>query len=157
VAIAIEHHNGIHQVLKGLWPSNAPLFCHMANQDHGAVRRACNPREPISGTAHLTDAPRGTLKAAKRCSLDGVNDQERGVCGEERLSDRTDFALCKQLNPLGCWPLHQAEPLGAICNLGGRLFTGCVEDASTSGCDPRRRLQEEGALSDPWFATKEHE
>ena len=38
---------------------------------------------------------------------------------EERLTDRADFVLCKELHAFCGRAVHQAESLRTICNLRG--------------------------------------
>jgi hypothetical protein len=127
----------------------------VTHKDHRAVRCASSAGEPVGGAAHLTNAASRTLKSAERCGLNGVNNQERRACEHQRLADRANFALRKELNPLRRWALHQAESFSAIRNLRRRFFTRCIEDATTRHSDTRRRLKEERALSNARLSTEQ--
>ena len=147
MAIAVQHHHRIHKVLQRLRSRDAPFFGDVANEDHRAVGCTSSTGEPVGGAAHLTNAASRTLKSAERCGLNRVNDQEGRPCEHQRLADRANFALRKELNPLRRRTLHQAEPLGAIRDLRRRLFARCIKNATTRRSDPRRRLKKQRALS----------
>jgi hypothetical protein len=147
VAIAVQHHHRIHKVLQRLRSRNAPLLGDVANEDHRAVRCTSGASEPVGGATHLTNAARRTLKSAERCGLNRVNDQEGWPCEHQRLADRANFALRKELNTLRRRALHQAESFSTIRDLRRRLFARCIKDATTRHSDPRRRLKKQRALS----------
>ena len=127
----------------------------MTNEDHRAVGGASGAGEPVGGATHLTNTARRTLKSAERCRLNGVNDQEGRPCEHQRLADRANFALRKELNPLRRRALHQAKSFGAIRDLRRRLFTRCIEDATTRRSDPRRRLKKQRALPNAGLSTEQ--
>ena len=147
MAIAVQHHHRIHKVLERLRPRDAPLLGDVANEDHRAVGGASGASEPVGGATHLTNAPCRTLKSAECCCLNRVNDQEGWPCEHQRLADRANFALRKELNPLRRRALHQAESFSTIRDLRRRFFTRCIKDATTRRSDPRRRLKKQRALS----------
>jgi hypothetical protein len=127
----------------------------VTNEDHSAVRCTSGTSEPVGGAAHLTNAPCRTLKSAERCCLNGVNDQEGWPCEHQRLADRTNLALRKELDPLRRRTLHQAEPFSTIRDLRRRLFTGCIKDTTPRRSNPRRRLKKERALPDAWLSSEQ--
>jgi len=126
----------------------------VTDKDHRAVGSASGAGKPVGGATHLTNAASRTFKSTECCRLNRVNDQEGWPREHQRLADRANFALRKELNPLRRWTFHQAEPLGAIRDLRRRLFTRCIEDATTRRSDPRRRLKEQRALSNARLSTK---
>ena len=56
VSLKIKH--GVHHVLQDAWPSNAPFFGDVANQDNADIEALRDAQKGLRHTAYLTDGAR---------------------------------------------------------------------------------------------------
>ncbi len=122
MTITVEHDHRVNKMFKRLWPSDAPLFRDMANEDYCRPSCSRNAREHLRTPPNLANTPRGSLKLCERGSLNGVNNQQRWTTALCRLCNGANLALGEDLNTVSSNGSHEAEPFGAIGDLCRRLF-----------------------------------